>query len=69
MDEYEIEYDDCKLLIAGEYEEGESQEYDYIGSAHQFVIHVVYVKDNNIYNMLSNAVIEELEAIILNKHY
>ena len=69
MDEYEIKYDDLNLLIVGEYEAGEKQEHDYIGSAQRFIIGEVFIKENNIFNLLSNTVIEELETKILNKHY
>ena len=63
----EIEYNDIELWVEYDYEEGEEQTYDYIGSAPEVYLYSIFVRGVDIYNLFDANQLEEIKEILI-KH-
>lgn len=63
----EIEYNDIELWIEYDYEEGEEQTYDYVGSAAEVYLYSIFVRGVDIYNLFDANQLEQIKEILI-KH-
>ena len=64
----EVKLNDVTLWVEYDFNEGEEQTYDYIGSASTVDLYSVFVGTQDIYNLLDANQLEEIKDLLIKNH-
>ena len=64
----EVRLNDVTLWVEYDFNEGEEQTYDYIGSAPSIDLYSVFVGTQDIYNLLNVIQLEEIKDLLIKNH-
>ena len=64
----EVDYNDIELWVEYQYEKGEQQTYDYVGSASEVYLDSIFVRGVDIYNLFDANQLEEIKEILIKNH-
>ncbi len=64
----EVELNDVTLWVEYDFNKGEEQTYDYVGSAPDVDLHSVFVGSQDIYNLLDASQLEEIKDLLIKNH-
>jgi hypothetical protein len=64
----EVRLNDVTLWVEYDFNEGEEQTYDYVGSAPSVDLYSVFVGTQDIYNLLNVIQLEEIKDLLIKNH-
>lgn len=64
----EVKLNDVTLWVEYDFNEGEEQTYDYVGSAPDVDLYSVFVGTQDIYNLLDAKQLEEIKDLLIKNH-